>query len=86
MKLPTAYPLRLVEVSSGTGAGKAVGVQESRWRSWMLAVTSCLSGQNSALVDAIHLFKKNVELHFEGIEDCAICKFDSLRLFYYWCD
>ncbi|KAI8914215.1 hypothetical protein EDD86DRAFT_186860 [Gorgonomyces haynaldii] len=73
MKLPPTYPLSLVQVSSGAGGGKAAGIQEKRWRSWLLSVTSMLSAQNGSLMDAISLFKKNVSLHFQGIEDCAIC-------------
>lgn len=29
--------------------------------------------QNGLIVDALSLFKRNVTLHFEGVEACAIC-------------
>ena len=32
---------------------------------------SCL--QSAAIADALLLFKRNVTLHFEGVESCAIC-------------
>jgi Ring finger domain len=73
IKIPVCYPLRLAEVSSGTGGGRSAGLQESRWRSWLLSVSSVISAQNGTLQDAVILFKKNVQLHFEGIKDCAIC-------------
>jgi hypothetical protein len=73
LKVPASYPLRLVVVSSGDGSGKALGIQESRWRSWLLVVTSHLSVHNATINDAIMLFKKNVDLHLDGIEECAIC-------------
>jgi hypothetical protein len=73
IKIPGCFPLRLVDVNSGSGGGKSAGLPESRWRSWLLSVSSVLSAQNGSLQDAIEVFKKNVELHFEGIEDCSIC-------------
>jgi hypothetical protein len=73
IKLPTCYPLRLSEVQTGTAGGKMAGINEGRFRSWLLSVSSVMIGQNGSIVDALMLFKKNVSLHFEGIEDCAIC-------------
>lgn len=73
MKLPGCYPLKSIEVSSGSGGGKAAGLQESRWRSWLLSTSSVLTVQNGTVLDAITVFKRNVGLYFEGIEDCAIC-------------
>jgi hypothetical protein len=73
IKLPKSYPLKLAEVTSGSYGGKQAGIQETRWRSWLLSVSSVMIGQNGSISDALVLFKKNVSLHFEGLEDCAIC-------------
>ncbi|KAI8925891.1 hypothetical protein BC831DRAFT_459131 [Entophlyctis helioformis] len=73
IRLPMSFPLRLVEVESGTAGGKAAGVSEARWRAWLLGVSSVMVAQNGSILDALTVFKKNVTLHFEGIEDCAIC-------------
>jgi hypothetical protein len=72
IKLPTTYPLRNVEVENGPSGH--TGVSESRWRGWILSVTAVMVSQNGSLFDALMLFKKNVGLHFDGVEDCAICK------------
>ena len=68
---PNDYPLRQVEIQQGLG--KIPGVVESKWRSWLLQSTALLVSQNASLIDALLLFKKNVDLHFQGVEDCAIC-------------
>jgi hypothetical protein len=73
IKLPKSYPLKLAEVVSGTYGGRQAGIEETRWRSWLLSVSSVMIGQNGSISDALVLFKKNVSLHFEGLEDCAIC-------------
>ncbi|KAJ3275119.1 hypothetical protein HDV01_001258 [Terramyces sp. JEL0728] len=73
IKLPPCYPLKLIDISAGTAGGRQAGISEARWRGWLLSITSVITGQNGTVSDAIYLFKKNVKLHFEGIEDCAIC-------------
>lgn len=70
LKIPVCYPLLPVEVTSD--GGRLAGVKQERWRSWMLGVSTCI-GQTASLITAIQLFKRNITLHFEGIEDCAIC-------------
>ncbi|KAI8806722.1 hypothetical protein BJ742DRAFT_349555 [Cladochytrium replicatum] len=80
-RLPSSFPLRQVEVETGGGStggsgssgGRTAGVNESRWRSWLLATSGVIIAQNGTILDALQLFKKNVSLHFEGVEDCAIC-------------
>jgi hypothetical protein len=71
-KFPPFYPLRQIEIE--TGNGKVVGVPESKWRAWILSITVLLISQNGSIYDALNIFQKNVSLHFEGVEDCAICK------------
>lgn len=77
-KFPTNYPLRQIEID--TGLGKVVGVPESKWRAWILSMTVLLISQNGSIYDAVSIFQKTVSLHFQGVEDCAICKsFSSLQ-------
>jgi Ring finger domain len=73
IKLPSCYPLKLVEVSSGSAGGRQAGIREERWRGWLLSIASIVIGHNGSISDALVLFKKNVSMHFEGFEDCAIC-------------
>lgn len=85
LKIPSDWPLHKIEVRDM----KRVGVDENRWRAWVLAVQQIiwshvrlasqplsiiLTGlQNGRIVDGLGLFKKNVTLHFEGQVECAIC-------------
>ena len=73
IKIPPSFPLLLVEVSSGSAGGRHAGISESRWRAWLLSISSVMISQYGSVADALMLFRKNVSLHFEGIEDCAIC-------------
>lgn len=78
---PSNYPLRQIEIEAGIG--KVVGVPEAKWRAWILSITVLLISQNGSIYDALNIFQKNVSLHFEGVEDCAICKMTySLMLGY----
>ena len=69
IRLPSDYPLAAVEVKDV----RKVGVTEAQWRAWLLAVQQVVTSQNGLIADALNLFKKNVALHFEGVEACAIC-------------
>ncbi|KAF7338785.1 Delta-9 fatty acid desaturase protein [Mycena sanguinolenta] len=69
LKIPVDWPLHKIEVKDV----KRVGVEETRWRAWILAVQQTLWSQNGRIVDGLGLFKKNVTLHFEGQVECAIC-------------
>ncbi|KAF9922671.1 hypothetical protein FBU30_007218 [Linnemannia zychae] len=69
IRLPSNFPLRQVEVEGL----QRVGVKEARWRAWLLAVAGVIAAQNGSLIDALSLFRRNVGLHFEGVEDCTIC-------------
>ncbi|KAG0019855.1 hypothetical protein BGZ80_005180 [Entomortierella chlamydospora] len=69
IRLPSNFPLRQVEVEGL----QRVGVKEARWRAWLLGVAGVIAAQNGSLIDALTLFRKNVGLHFEGVEDCTIC-------------
>ncbi|KAF9430363.1 hypothetical protein BGZ94_007186 [Podila epigama] len=69
IRLPVNFPLRQVEVEGL----QRVGVKEARWRAWLLAVAGVIAAQNGSLIDALSLFRRNVGLHFDGVEDCTIC-------------
>ncbi|KAJ7074942.1 hypothetical protein B0H15DRAFT_1027322 [Mycena belliarum] len=69
LKIPSDWPLHKIEVKDV----QRVGVDETRWRAWILAVQQTLWSQNGRIVDGIGLFKKNVTGHFEGQVECAIC-------------
>ncbi|KAG0035740.1 hypothetical protein BGZ81_000033 [Podila clonocystis] len=69
IRLPANFPLRQVEVEGL----QRVGVKEARWRAWLLAVAGVIAAQNGSLIDALSLFRRNVGLHFDGVEDCTIC-------------
>ncbi|KAJ7484301.1 hypothetical protein FB451DRAFT_1554863 [Mycena latifolia] len=69
LKIPSDWPLHKIEVKDV----QRVGVEETRWRAWILAVQQTLWSQNGRIVDGIGLFKKNVTGHFEGQVECAIC-------------
>ncbi|KAI9346637.1 hypothetical protein BD770DRAFT_475389 [Pilaira anomala] len=69
IKLPSNFPLRQIDVE---GVQK-VGVNDKQWRGWMFAVAATIGSQNGNIVDALTVFKRNVNLHFSGVEDCTIC-------------
>ncbi|WLF76346.1 hypothetical protein PVL30_000047 [Lodderomyces elongisporus] len=69
IKIPKSYPLENVSIDGPS----RVGVKENRWKAWLLASQKIISIQNGSVVDAIELFCKNINLHFSGFEDCAIC-------------
>lgn len=72
ISIPNDYPLRSVEVKDL----KRVGVSESTWRAWILAVRQLIAGKNGLVFDALMLFKSNVEAKFSGFDEdstCAVC-------------
>ncbi|WBW73613.1 RQC complex ubiquitin-protein ligase E3 Rkr1 [Schizosaccharomyces osmophilus] len=69
IRIPLAYPLHQVQVEGI----ERVGVNERQWRAWILASQSILTSQNGSIIDALQLLKRNISMHFEGVEECAIC-------------
>ncbi|KAG2731039.1 hypothetical protein G9P44_006188 [Scheffersomyces stipitis] len=69
VKIPHNYPLESVTVEGPL----RLGVKEIQWKAWLLASQRVISLTNGSIVDAIELFNKNVNLHFSGFEECAIC-------------
>ncbi|KAI7886425.1 hypothetical protein K492DRAFT_140487 [Lichtheimia hyalospora FSU 10163] len=69
IRLPSNYPLRQIDVESV----QKVGVSDKQWRGWMFSVAAVIGSQNGNIVDALTVFKRNLNLHFSGVEDCTIC-------------
>ncbi|KAF9556293.1 hypothetical protein CPC08DRAFT_820566 [Agrocybe pediades] len=69
LKVPGDWPLHKIEVRDV----KRVGVDENRWRAWVLGVQQTIWSHNGRIIDGLGMFKKNVTLHFEGQVECAIC-------------
>ncbi|KAI8341835.1 hypothetical protein BC941DRAFT_466733 [Chlamydoabsidia padenii] len=69
IKLPNNFPLQQISVE---GVQK-FGVKDKQWRGWMFAIAAVIGTQNGNIVDALTVFKRNVNLHFEGVGDCVIC-------------
>jgi hypothetical protein len=69
IKLPPSYPLSNVTVEC---TGKS-GVTDGRWRRWVLQIVQLLAAQDGSVVDAVLLWKQNLEKEFEGVEPCPIC-------------
>jgi hypothetical protein len=67
IRIPSDYPLQPVEVLDI----RKVGIPDTTWRAWLLVVQQSIANHNGSIADAIGLFKKNISLHFEGVEACA---------------
>ena len=82
IKIPADFPLHSVEIKDI----KRVGVSESQWRAWILAVQQLITSKNGLVFDALMLFKRNVEAKFAGYEG-AECesKYRSLRIIVSMC-
>ncbi|RKP18497.1 E3 ubiquitin-protein ligase listerin-like protein, partial [Rozella allomycis CSF55] len=69
VNIPLIYPLRQVTVEGG----KRAGVNEGKWRQWLLVSQTAITSQNLSILDALLLWKNNADKRFEGIDDCPIC-------------
>eukprot|EP00956_Cyclotella_meneghiniana_P017101 scaffold27561_cov74-Cyclotella_meneghiniana.AAC.6 len=69
VRVPPAFPLRNVEVD----LGKTLGIAEKRWRRWSLNIMMMLNNQDGSILDALLLWKENVDKEFEGVEPCPVC-------------
>ena len=67
--LPQEYPLKLVSVEGG----RRTGVSEAQWRSWLLSAQMIMASPSGSLLDAVLMWKQNIEKRFSGVEPCAIC-------------
>ncbi|AMD18701.1 HBL201Wp [Eremothecium sinecaudum] len=68
-KLPSNYPLTNIQVIEGA----RVGVNEQKWKSWILSTQRVISSMEGSIIDSLELFTKNVKLQFSNFDDCAIC-------------
>ena len=48
-------------------------VPEIRWKHWLLQIMLMLKNQDRSVLDALYLWKENVDKEFEGIEPCQAC-------------
>lgn len=69
VKLPPSYPLKIVEVACTS----RIGVSDGRWRRWVLQIIQLLGMQDGSVVDAVLMWKCNIEKELEGVEPCPIC-------------
>ena len=69
LKLQPSYPLTLATVEFT----RKIGIEESRWRRWQLQIMQTLSKQDGSVVDAMLIWKNNVQREFKGMEPCPVC-------------
>lgn len=69
IKISNNFPLNNVVVEGS----KRLGLTENEWKAWLLSSQRVISLTNGSIIEAIEIFKKNVDLHFSGFEECAIC-------------
>jgi len=67
--IPPSFPLRNVQVD----CQKTLGIDAKRWRHWSLQIMRMLNGQDGSVLDALLLWKQNVDKEFEGVEPCPVC-------------
>ncbi|KAG1653828.1 E3 ubiquitin-protein ligase listerin [Nymphon striatum] len=68
IQLPTNYPLGVIVVTS-----EHKGVAVNKWRRWMYQLNTFLMHQNGSIVEALNLWRGNVDQLYEGVEECYIC-------------
>eukprot|EP01135_Chromosphaera_perkinsii_P009750 Nk52_evm15s1869 gene=Nk52_evmTU15s1869 len=69
VKLAENHPMQNVKIESPYRAG----LSESQWRKWLLQITLLLTAQNGSVIEALLMWKENIEKRFSGVEDCTIC-------------
>jgi len=69
IKIPPTFPLRNVEVD----CQKTLGIPSNRWRRWALQIMLMLNNQDGNVLEALLLWKKNVDKEFDGVEPCPVC-------------
>mmetsp|Transcript_14614 Transcript_14614/g.30623 ORF Transcript_14614/g.30623 Transcript_14614/m.30623 type:complete len:187 (-) Transcript_14614:2803-3363(-) len=69
IRIPPSFPLKNVEVD----CQKTLGIPENRWRRWALQIMLMLNNQDGSVLDALLLWKQNVDKEFDGIEPCPVC-------------
>lgn len=71
IRLPANYPLHPVSVE---GVHR-VGVNEEKWRSWLLITQGVInfSSSSGSIIDGLIAWRKNVIGALKGQSECAIC-------------
>lgn len=69
IRMPSTFPLRNVEVD----CQKTIGIADKRWRRWSLQIMLMLNSQDGSVLDALQLWKQNVDKEFDGVEPCPVC-------------
>lgn len=69
LAIPESYPLKSLIIQSK----KKMGVNEEQYRKWILNMTQVLFTTEGSIWESIHLWKNNLDKHFEGVEPCPIC-------------
>ncbi|MCJ1260822.1 hypothetical protein MMC22_000685 [Lobaria immixta] len=73
IRLPASYPLARATVDSV----HRVGVDEKKWHSWLMTTQGVInfssSGDESALIDGLLAWRRNVTATLKGQTECAIC-------------
>ncbi len=69
IRIPPSFPLKNVEVD----CQKTLGIPENRWRRWALQIMLMLNNQDGSVLDALLLWKQNVDKEFDGVEPCPVC-------------
>ena len=69
IRIPPSFPLRNVEVD----CQKTLGISEKRWMHWPLQIMLMLNSQDGSILDALMLWKQNVDTEFRGVEACPVC-------------
>ncbi|CAK9006587.1 E3 ubiquitin-protein ligase listerin (RING-type E3 ubiquitin transferase listerin) [Durusdinium trenchii] len=66
--LPPTFPMEQVDIQ----CTRQVGIKKEKMRRWVLEIDGLLSTRGS-LLDAIMIWKINMDKEFQGIEPCPIC-------------
>ncbi|KAI9830833.1 MAG: hypothetical protein M1819_005358 [Sarea resinae] len=69
IKLPGAFPLRAAVVE---GVSR-VGVDEKKWRAWLLNAQGAIAFSNNSLPPALSQLRRNITLTLRGHAECSIC-------------
>lgn len=69
IQVPPNFPLRNVEVDGRL----TLGIPGKRWKRWALQIRQMLNNQDGTLLDALMLWKENVDKDFAGLEPCPVC-------------
>ena len=69
LRPPESYPLQPINILIRT----VVKLSEAKIRSWELRLTKLLNNENASILEAILIWKANIDRELEGLEHCTIC-------------